>query len=141
MTIENIQENSLKELESSVFQFFLTGSRFFNISCHSSDFDLFVQADSDIHSWLATHGFTEFCEGYESQDIVSIWQKKSVSDVIHIQVVKNAKTKQKIQQMILMCPTLFGVTQALPKRSITCLSRRHIWDALYEIVKHLGIEG
>ena len=83
----------------------LTGSRYFGVAKRDADYDFFVQIDSGIESYLEQNGFTlEFGAGSYSDPLVcSCWAK----DNIHIQVVKNAQLKSRVQVFLKkhnLCP-------------------------------------
>ena len=103
---ENRITDILETIRNSPFEFYLTGSRFFSSHVpENSDWDFFVQdLFSDlslglpsIYSWLDQNGFIkkEFHPYVDGDNTAEVWERGNVD----IQIVKDAKKKNKIQEM------------------------------------------
>lgn len=81
-------------MRQSSLMFYPTGSRYFETATESSDWDYFVQDSPETNKFLEKYGFELESESYKADPVIVAVYK--LYD-IHIQVVKNAVAKQRIQ--------------------------------------------
>ena len=129
MTIVNhspTTKTACELLEEAPFEFHLTGSRFFGGARVDSDWDFFVQAGPEVVGWLDAHGFRETdgsLAGYNDPNISIVFER----DDTHVQVVKDAKLKLWLQDLL-------NEVGVLNKNNSAKMRERAVWTTLYEVV-------
>ena len=114
-------------LRALPYKFHLTGSRYFGGYNEHSDTDYFVQNQRYLETDLKDLGFTRVISrqtDYQDRDCISIWHHELAA--IHIQIVKDAEKKLKIQQQLKKSTVLSHI----PKEK-----RYLIWDMAYTLLE------
>lgn len=112
-----------EEIEQSQFEFYLTGSRFFETSTLHSDWDYFCEDGFDVRMWLERNGFNkEFGAYYNDQNTMAVYQR----DNVHVQCVKDVNMKMKIQSE--MFDNNMGILLTNKTRS------RKLWQFAYDLL-------
>lgn len=79
----------------SAVSFYLTGSRYLEITTQYSDWDFFAQYDRYSHNELIVAGFEmDTSEKYNDSLCVAVYRKNNID----IQLVKDADIKQRMQE-------------------------------------------
>lgn len=99
-------DNIFCQLEEMPEKFYLTGSRFFGTSDLKSDFDFFVEDKATLLTRLENLGFIKSPLSYPDCQTISVFTHPSN---IHVQIVKDARLKQKAQEIIEKHKLLVGV--------------------------------
>lgn len=107
-------------LETSEFQFHLTGSRAFNCAKSDSDWDFFCQNSPEVQDFLVQNDFyPDSFAGYETSTLV--FKREN----IHIQLVDSFESKLKANNEILTNRYLHILHNSLDKSK-----RKHLWNYL-----------
>ena len=110
---ESVLESTMRKMEASDFDFYMTGSRIIGTADNSSDWDFFTTNSIKVQSFLANLGFKALpspgsYNGYpinsSLQQLFMIFRHPCGIDV---QLVYNAKRKRAIQDKILPILTKF----------------------------------
>jgi hypothetical protein len=115
----------LRELQTSSFTFYETGSRFFGVNARKSDYDFFVGLDQvgrgSLEKFLYDLGFREEkVEAYTGdRSIVSVF--RHFDHPIDIQIVESAYQKKAAQDTLIR----MGITHPTGAQ----------WDALTNLIK------
>lgn len=113
----------LDAMNRSPLEFHLTGSRFFGTATTNSDWDFFVQDGPGVQDKLLWLGFMHLTEhSYKDSNTLEVWR---YTTLVHVQVVKDATLKAKIQKIF-------------KSRNILRPSRK-CWDLAYELTAIYGI--
>lgn len=103
MPITNMADSPLMLIQTSPFDFTLTGSRFFNTARVDSDWDFFVQEDKisreekGVRGWLSDNGFFPVpTSRYMDILTIEVWRKEGCD----VQIVKDANAKVKVQEVL-----------------------------------------
>jgi hypothetical protein len=90
-------EAVLNWIKDSRFVLYPTGSRYFGNVTETSDWDFFAQNCTKLQHALEEAGFNLETESYQGDPImVQVWKKADV----HVQLVSNARHKQRIQWVL-----------------------------------------
>lgn len=118
-------------LASAPFEFHLTGSRYFGYDKPESDWDFFVDSNalygaSGLVNWLEHNGFyKESNRNYSgATSITQIW-KHGIAPV-HIQIVEDAETKARVQDILTSDHEVMYELGKLSKEG-----RKALWNAVY----------
>lgn len=90
-------------MEASEFSFFLTGSRFWGNPTPDPDWDFFTNDCEDVRKWLLQNGFNQYSSASkyagdgQCNDVFVLGNKEDGGNMIQIQVVNSAYTKNIIQ--------------------------------------------
>lgn len=114
----------LASLEKLPHEFHCTGSRYFGTATATSDWDFFVQECSEIQKSLIAIGFCRVKNKYTDKNTVCVYQHASAN--VHVQVVKDAALKARIQLAIKENKCFFLLTGSKPQNRAT-------WDLLFEL--------
>lgn len=128
--------SSLIALENSPFIFHLTGSRAFGTARPNSDHDFFVDnsigspVGETIETWLKTNGWSPIGrhESYDDPFIIGCWI--SSCGGIHVQVVKDAPLKLRIQNCLIKA----GILNQRVSRDVA----KRIWTTAIAVATELG---
>lgn len=127
---------ALNDMQESEFTFYLTGSRFFEFSTPTSDYDFFVKNSREVNQFLADHGFVILNDVYgadyagsdeqrEPNNVASVFSK----GMVHVQLVENPDLKNKIQEAIRES----GFMGILKRLRITKKNMIVFWNLLYKV--------
>jgi hypothetical protein len=101
MIINSNLPEIIKKIQYSDFEFFLTGSRFFNTNCSNPDWDFFTSDTMEVRTWLTGLGFYLLKdESNYSLDCVAVYRHTKPDRRIDVQLISNIKLKLKAQQLI-----------------------------------------
>ena len=96
----------LSVLDTSEFNFFETGSRFFKTASINSDWDFFVEDSNAVIDFLNLNGFYQSfnCEHYGDVACSSIFEGNFDGKIIHVQIVDSAwmEIKKKAHEVIVL---------------------------------------
>jgi hypothetical protein len=93
--ISGVVDNpTVAKLQQSNFNFYLTGSRFFETAKAESDYDFFVEASREVRRFLQSLGF--FMD-WSADYLEEVWAHSSH---IHVQLVGDAEDKLAAQELI-----------------------------------------
>ena len=127
---------ALSRLDESHLDFNLTGSRLFGGARPDSDYDFFVEDEPFIEDVLEGMGFVRLpFTNYKDNETISVY-RFIVADEgtqIDIQVVGDAETKMKAQELLLS--TIPQLVRGKSSLGPLDRSRKHLWNMAYEIVK------
>lgn len=95
-------------LQQSRYTFHATGSRYFGTATDESDWDYFVQFEASIYDDLVAAGFVLDTVSYaHDRHCVAIYRR----DDVHVQVVRNARIKQRVQERLYPILSMFQLTK------------------------------
>lgn len=119
----------LAELNHAPFDFYLTGSRYFNRATPYSDWDFFALHTNDCETWLINHGYKFETQGskYEG-DPLMVAVYVSQGHMIHIQLVSDVNLKARAQHLI---------AHFMPYIAASKDQMRQVWGAAISAVKCL----
>lgn len=97
--------SELLQLQSSKFDFFLTGSRFWGNAGVFSDWDVFTQHSEEVRQFLFDLGFARYFNQScytDDTNCIEVFAKYEgkPSQQIHIQLVKDVELKQAVQAFL-----------------------------------------
>ena len=120
------------------FDFYLTGSRFFNTFRENSDWDFFIQDAPDVRTFLSENDFKQmFDGGYEDQNFRCLWEKGKVQ----VQLVIDAKLKEQVQKILLNDKALSSIISNefirldIRSKDICKKQARVFWNLAYDAFK------
>ena len=93
----------LKRLESSPFDFYLTGSRFFGLNDAYSDYDYFVKGSVDLYNFLIGEKFYRLpFDLYDDPFVEDVYEfGPGANHRIHIQIGQTVEAKIRAQNRLL----------------------------------------
>lgn len=116
----------LAQLETSGFDFHLSGSHFFGTNHRFSDWDFYAEYSEDVSLFLDRIGFAKLDAYYGNRGIgfdlntEEIWRK----DGVDVQLVRSAKVKA-ISQLIIR-----DLGLSIDKKTQNPRDIKYIWDSL-----------
>lgn len=119
MTIFGMSMNSTESLlnamkKDSCISFYLTGSRLFGTSIHTSDWDFFVADSIPLREFLEQHSFQKNPNGDTLEYSDGVTKEIYFRDNIHIQIVQDLQLKLDMQTILYQSRLL---SQRIPKES------------------------
>ena len=133
-----LNEMEINEIFTIIYdsspEFYLTGNRFFDIHDSSSNYDFFVQNSELTRRFLGNYGFRHLyipvesccCHHYYDKNTLSAMRFMKKDIVIDVQLVKDAKLKNDIQNLI-------KEQYLVQYRSMEKWERRELWNLLYMV--------
>lgn len=123
-------QNFLQSLSGT---FYLTGSRYFGNHVPNSDYDYFTTSighNTDLLTTLKRVGFITISDiNYKDDSLVNLFQwKSSDGSIIQIQIVRDAKLKNIIQQQIKNNKILLNTLISLDKAN-----RNEVWNFCFSL--------
>lgn len=113
-----------KMIQTTLYKFYLTGSRFFGHMTKESDYDFFVERIPGVETWLLQHDFHEETEPVYNDAFKCVVYRNWRFD-IHVQVINNVEAKRKAQDML----------KNFPWVHVTKENQKHIWNWAFMQVK------
>lgn len=129
MTIANQKSDPItqmiRQLEDSPFDFYLTGSRFFQNPNHDSDWDFFVQDSKEVHQWLLKRGFRTLSHAYVYRDkqTLHVFRFRHYP-LIDVQCVHDVRIKRIAQEIIRVHPESVH-------KSVGVIERTQVWNRAF----------
>jgi hypothetical protein len=109
LNMQNIMPSIISEMRSSLYEFYLTGSRYWGTFTEKSDWDFFVQDSKSVREYLTKRGFTNYSRYSEyaaDGQCIDVFvyrpfnepSSDDLSNQVHVQIVLDAKFKQAVQE-------------------------------------------
>ena len=122
----------LEKLNKSLTPFTLTGSRYFGTATPSSDWDFYTEASPATVRELEALGYKLSVSGTYDEDCNTISVYRTGNGLIHVQLVRDAGIKTKVQSYLKM----LGVFKKGARNKIT---EHNIWAATYAFIGFTGV--
>jgi len=117
VVVECMGERSMSNLP----MLYLTGSHYFGTQRPDSDVDIFAEASAELVNILKVEGFVPEQVGGQYNTLAT-WRNQHG---VHVQLVKNAPLKAKIQEVMLK----LGLGEALRDKVLAT----KVWTLMYEV--------
>ncbi len=125
----------LAKLESSHFEMFLTGSRFFGEFSDESDYDFFTEECGEVEAFLLDNGFVldSLFEYFGDPTFSKVYTFEDETGKIQVQLIhpKEFSRKQLIQRLLTT-----SHPHGLPRDKNL---KRELWLTTHHVLKELGI--
>lgn len=115
---------SIRELQNSPFDFYLTGSRAFGKETASSDWDFFVQDSEAVRQFLKDKGYLQEGNSLYIDDLYTVVVMRRL--FVHVQLVKDVDIKILAQELVANWPGF--------KEPISKDTEKLIWRACYDFI-------